>query len=114
MHVKKAKKVCTELRKLEHEAYSCDILPPSGGHEEWHIQADVIPLLAGNCSFATMDGIRRRIVGNWDMIIAFPPCTYLSNAGARHLWKGHKLNQDRYKKGLVAKDFFYGVLQRGL
>lgn len=40
------------------------------------------------------------------MIIAFPPCTYLTNAGARHLWKGHKLNEERYAKGLAAKEFF--------
>ena len=80
-----------ELRKLGHEAYSCDILPCSGNHPEWHLQQDVIPLLKEK----------------WDMIIAFPPCTYLSNAGAVRLYpeKG-KLNQERYNKGLAAKEFF--------
>ena len=82
--------VTKELRKLGHEAYSCDILPCSGGHPEWHLQVDALELLK-------MD---------WDMILAFPPCTYLTNAGAKHLWKGHKLNEERYQKGLAAKDFF--------
>ena len=60
--------VTKEMRKLNHEAYSCDIAPCSGGHPEWHIKGDVIPLLKQK----------------WDMIIAFPPCTYLTNAGTRH------------------------------
>lgn len=60
--------VTKEFRKLGHEAYSCDIEPCSGGHPEWHLQQDVIPLLKEK----------------WDMIIAFPPCTYLTNAGSRH------------------------------
>lgn len=82
--------VTIELRKLGHEAYSCDIEPCSGGHPEWHLQVDALELLK----------IR------WDMIIAFPPCTYLSNAGAKHLFRGGKLNQERYEKGLEAKAFF--------
>ena len=53
----------------------------------------------------TMDG-NPHDIGNWDLLIAHPPCTYLSNAGARWLWAGHKLNTDRYQKGLEAKDFF--------
>ena len=98
--------VTIELRTRGHEAYSCDIIPCSGGHPEWHIMQDVLPLLNGNCCFKTVDGEDHRINGKWDMIIAFPPCTYLSNAGARHLWKDHKLNEDRYKLGLKAKEFF--------
>ena len=82
--------VTIELRKLGHEAYSCDILECSGGHPEWHVQGDVLPLLEQK----------------WDMILAFPPCTYLTNAGARHLWKGGVLNEERYQKGLEAKEFF--------
>ena len=88
-----SQRVCIELRKLGHEAYSCDILPCSGGYPEWHLQQDVTPLLKEK----------------WDMIIAFPPCTYLSNAGARHLYKGGKLNEDRYKKGLLAKELFMTI-----
>lgn len=100
--------VTIELRRLGHEAYSCDIEPCSGGHPEWHIQGDVIPLLNGWVTFTTADGQYHSTVIHckWDMIIAFPPCTYLSNAGARHLWKGHVLNEERYKKGLEAKAFF--------
>ena len=66
--------VCKEFRKLGHEAYSCDIVPCSGGHPEWHLQQDVLPLLKEK----------------WDMIIAFPPCTYLTVTGNR--W----FNIDRY------------------
>ena len=88
-----SQRVCIELRKLGHEAYSCDILPCSGGHPEWHLQQDVRPLLNEK----------------WDIIIAFPPCTYLSNAGARHLFPGGVLNEERYKKGLLAKELFMSI-----
>lgn len=98
--------VTKELRRLGHDAYSCDIIECSGGHPEWHIMQDVLPLLNGNCSFKTMDGTGHKVEGKWDMLIAFPPCTYLTNAGARHLWKNHELNQGRYQKGLEAKAFF--------
>ena len=98
--------VTIELRKLGHEAYSCDIIECSGGHPEWHIKGDVLPLLNGNCEFQTADGTGHAVSGKWDMIIAFPPCTYLTNAGARHLWKGGALNQERYQKGLEGKKFF--------
>ena len=60
--------VAIEFRRLGIEAYSCDILPCSGGHPEWHIQGDVLPLLKQD----------------WAMVIAFPPCTYLTSAGTRH------------------------------
>jgi hypothetical protein len=70
---------------------------------------DVLPLLNGDCVFETTDGTEHEIVGRWDMIIAFPPCTYLTNAGARHLWKDHKLNEERYAKGLAAKEFFMQI-----
>ena len=73
--------VCKEFRNLGHEAYSCDIIECSGGHDEWHIKEDVLPLLNGNCSFKTTDGVEHRIDGTWDMIIAFPPCTYLTVTG---------------------------------
>ena len=90
-----SQRVTIELRRLGHEAYSCDIEPSSGGHPEWHIQGDVLPLLS-QC---------------WDMIIAFPPCTYLSNAGACRLYprKG-ELDINRYHKGLAAKEFFLKFL----
>lgn len=75
--------VTTELRLLGVEAYSCDIIECSGGYPEWHIQQDVIPLINGNCSFLTCDGVEHRIDGHWDMLIAFPPCTYLTVTGNR-------------------------------
>lgn len=63
--------VTIEFRKLGHEAYSCDILPCSGGHPEWHLQQDVTELLRQE----------------WGMIIAFPPCTDLCVSGAKHFAK---------------------------
>ena len=101
-----SQRVTTEFRKLGHNAFSCDIIDQSGGHPEWHIMQDVLPLLNGDCNFETTDGTKHEVIGKWDMIIAFPPCTYLTNAGARHLWKGHTLNEERYAKGLAAKVFF--------
>ena len=87
--------VTIELRRLGHEAYSCDIIPCSGGHPEWHLRQDVIPLLKEK----------------WDMIIAFPPCTYLSNAGACRLYpKKGQIDIERYNKGLEAKEFFLKFL----
>ena len=77
--------VCIELRKLGHEAYSADIQEPSGGHPEWHILGDVLPLINGRCSFQTMDGSVHKIDGKWDLMIAHPPCTYLSGVTTRHL-----------------------------
>ena len=75
--------VCKEFRAGGHEAYSCDFQVCSGGHEEWHIQQDVIPLLNGNKEFTTADGTNHSINGRWDLIIAHPPCTYLTVAGNR-------------------------------
>ena len=71
--------VCAAFRRAGHEAYSADILEPSGGHPEWHILGDVTPLLNGKCVFKTMDGTEHILLTKWDMIIAHPPCTYLSN-----------------------------------
>lgn len=79
-----------QLRSLGHEAYSCDIVDCSGGHPEWHIQQDVLPLLNGRCEFTTSDGMRHKIDDRWDMILFFPPCTFLTNTGNR--W----FNVERY------------------
>lgn len=89
-----SQRVCIAFRNKGHEAYSCDIMECSGGHPEWHIKADALEL----------------IKIKWDLIIAHPPCTFLTNAGARHLWAGHQLNQERYQKGLEAKVFFETLL----
>ena len=90
-----------ELRKLGHEAYSCDILPPSGEHREWHIMGDVLPLLNGDCTFCTTDGTPHSIYGKWDMLIAFPPCTHLAVSGAA--WFEKKREDGRQRWGI---DFF--------
>lgn len=96
--------VTIELRKLGHEAYSCDIIECSGGHPEWHIKGDVLPLLNMGrkllpypdpnprvwlkcIEFQTMDGSEHLLLEKWDMIIAFPPCTHLAVSGARHFEK---------------------------
>ncbi len=85
-----SQRVTIEFRKLGHEAYSCDIIESSGGHPEWHIKNDVIPLLNGNCSFNTEDGVKHNINQKWDVIIAFPPCTHLCSAGQRWFTEGKK------------------------
>lgn len=90
--------VTTEMRRLGHEAYSCDIIECSGGHPEWHIMQDVLPLLDGNCEFVSMDGQVHCIDGKWDMIIAFPPCTHLAVSGAAHFEK--KRMDGRQKEGI--------------
>lgn len=74
--------VTIELRKLGHEAYSCDIIECSGGHPEWHIMGDALQAIKGG-QVTTMDGLTHE-VGKWDMMIAFPPCTYLTNAATKH------------------------------
>ena len=73
--------VCKAFREKGHEAYSCDIVPCSGGHTEWHLQQDVLPLLKEK----------------WDIIIAFPPCTYLTVTGNR--W----FNIDRYGEKAIQR-----------
>ena len=78
-----SQRVTIEFRKLGHDAYSCDLLDCSGNHPEWHIKKDVTVLLNGNCIFHTVDGVEHEISGKWDMIIAFPPCTYLTVTGNR-------------------------------
>lgn len=108
--------VCKAFRERGHNAFSCDIQECSGGHPEWHIQGDVlgilnpIPLISteNGIVFNTMDGLIHS-VEKWDLIIAHPPCTYLSNAGARFLYPKGVLNEERLKKGLEAKSFFMAL-----
>lgn len=98
-----SQRVCTAFREKGHRAFSCDVIECSGGHPEWHIKQDVIPLLNGHCTFKTCDDQVHKIDSRWDMIIAFPPCTYLCVTGNR--WfdvvkYGDKAKQryvDRYK-----------------
>lgn len=105
--------VCKAFRTLGHEAYSCDIQEPSGGHPEWHIHGDVLPLLGGCCEFVTMDGAAHQINGKWDLLIAHPPCTYLSAAGACRLFNAdHSVaDRQREKRGREARAFFMRFIQ---
>lgn len=114
-----SQRVCKAFRDLGHEAYSCDIQEPSGGRPEWHIWGDVLKVLnprydaynnRNGILFHTMAG-QMHFVPKWDLIIAHPPCTYLSNAGACRLYpKKRQLNIERYKQGLEAKEFFMEFL----
>lgn len=105
-----SQRVTTEFRRLGHNAFSCDIIDQSGGHPEWHIMQDVLPLLNGDCAFETMDGVEHEIKGKWDLIIGHPPCTYISNAGARFLYPKGVLNEERLRQGIEATHFFLRIL----
>lgn len=105
-----SQRVCAEFRKRGHRAFSADIQKCSGNHPEWHILGDVLPILNGNCEFTLQNGERERQNGKWDLIIAHPPCTYLSNAGARWLYKDIDgktyIERERFEKGMDGKEFF--------
>lgn len=107
--------VCLAFRELGHEAWSCDLQECSGGHPEWHIICDCLQILWGGCEFMTQDGLMHNAPDKWDLVIAHPPCTYLSNAGACRLYRvidGETyIRRDRFEKGLDAKDFFLEFLQ---
>jgi len=101
-----SQEVCKAFRSRGHEAYSCDIEDCSGGHPEWHVLGDVSPLINGDCTFRTTDGAEHSINGTWDMIIAFPPCTYMTNASAVRMRVKGVIQEDRYRKAMEAKAFF--------
>lgn len=103
-----SQRVCKAFRAQGHEAYSCDIEFCSGEKPEWHIWSDVTPLLNGKCTFRTCDG-QAHTVERWDMIIAFPPCTFLSKAGATNLYRNGQVNQERLNLGQQAADFFWTI-----
>lgn len=90
-----SQRVCIEFRKLGHEAYSCDILPCSGGHPEWHLQTNLQEILNDE----------------WDLIIGFPPCTYLTVSGNRHfnVEKYGDKARERHKKRELALEFFMSI-----
>lgn len=103
--------VTKAFRGMGIETYSCDILDCSGGHPEWHIKQDVLPLLNGRCTFKTMDGVEHAIADRWEMIIAHPPCTYMSKAGARWMYPtAGNISQERLSKAMEAKEFFLKIL----
>ncbi len=86
--------VCKAFRAKGHEAYSCDLEAPSGGHPEWHLQVDALEMLKLE----------------WDLIIAHPPCTYLTNAGAVRMRVNGEVVKERYERAMQAKDFFLKFL----
>ena len=91
-----SQRVCTEFRRLGHNAFSCDIQDCSGGHPEWHIKQDVTPLLEDD----------------WDLIIAFPPCTYLTKASARLMYpKAGYIDWNRLNAAFKARDFLLQFLE---
>lgn len=92
-----SQRVCTAFRERGHEAYSCDIQECSGGHPEWHILGDVLPLLNGHCEFTLQNGNTDRQTDRWDLIIAHPPCTYLTVSGNR--W----FNVERYGEKAIKR-----------
>lgn len=118
--------VCKAFREKGHEAFSCDIIECSGGHPEWHIKGDVlgvlnpIPLIGVDeygIVFNTCDGLIHT-VDKWDLIIAHPPCTYLTNGGAVRMFRKEirkyepygtfqMVNVDRLKCGMEARDFLW-------
>ena len=109
-----SQRVCTAFRERGHEAYSCDIQEPSGGHPEWHILGDVLKVLnpeysgCGELSilFQTMDG-QQHLISRWDLIIAHPPCTRLCSSGQR--WLHFGTEEYKEKKAIERQegiDFF--------
>lgn len=94
--------VCKAFRTRGFNAFSCDILPCSGGHPEWHINVDVLTVIKGGI-FTTQSG-DIVIIYNWQLIISFPPCTDLSLSGAKHFEK--KRNDGRQEKSIR---FFFEI-----
>lgn len=101
---------CQAFRKLGHIAYSCDIQPcRKDGNPYWHIHGDVTGLLAGDTAFITQSGFLGTVPG-WDLIICHPPCTYLCRVSSVRMIRHGVLNEERYKKMLEARDFFFKCL----
>lgn len=100
--------VCMAFRELGHRAFSCDVQKCSGGHPEWHILGDCLPLLNGNCDFLLENGITEHQDGKWDLIIAHPPCTFLTVSGNRwfNVEKYGERALQRIKDREDAVDFF--------
>lgn len=105
-----SQRVCCAFRELEHEAYSCDIQEPSGGHPEWHILCDALRAIEGG-EIVTMDG-KSHYIGKWDLLIAHPPCTFLAASSAVRLFNSDHTIKDKSRelKGWHAQRMFYQFL----
>lgn len=108
-----SQRACIAFREKGYEVYSCDIQECSGGRPEWHIMGDVLPILNGNTKFITQDGTLHEISGKWDMIIAHPPCTYLTVTGNRwfNIEKYGKKAIKRYEQRKEAVQFFFRIVK---
>lgn len=100
--------VCKAFRQRGFNAFSCDIQACSGGHPEWHFLEDCLQVIQ-NKGGQLQNGQEHFISENWDLIIAHPPCTYLSVAATASLYPGGVLNEQRYKKGIEARNFFMEI-----
>ncbi len=101
-----SQEVCKAFRAKGHEAYSCDILPCSGGHPEWHIKGDILRVIETPRLIVTQD-YRRIGIDKWDLMIAHPVCTYLCNSGVRWLYNPDKtINKERWNQLIKAATFF--------
>ena len=106
-----SQRVCIAFREFKHEAYSCDIVQCSGGRPEWHIICDCLKIINGNIEFNTQDDTYHA-VDKWDLLIAHPPCTYLSNAAtSKHSLKSVTLEDinARTIKRIQAQEFFMKI-----
>lgn len=106
-----SQEVCKAFRARGHEAYSCGIQEPSGGRPEWHILGDALNAVEGG-QVVTMDG-KTHVVGKWELLIAHPPCTYLTVSGNR--WFSTKYGDKavlRAELRTKAAEFFYDVYER--
>lgn len=100
--------ICSEFRKMGHNAYSCDLQECSGGHPEWHFNCDMFEVL-DNLGGVTQDGTEVK-VDKWDLLIAHPPCTYLAVSGNRWLYnKDGSRNEERWKNLEDGAAFFMKV-----
>ena len=100
-----SQEVTKAFRSKGHEAFSCDIQSCSGGFPNWHIKDDALKLIKGDAFFLTCDG-STHYIDKWDMIVAFPPCTYITNAGSVRMRVKGKIQPERYARMLEARDFF--------
>lgn len=106
-----SQEVCKAFRALGHEAYSCDIQEPSGGHPEWHILGDALKAIDGG-QVTTMDR-ETHDVSKWDLLIAHPPCTYLSNVAGIHFSLKYRSSEyvvERWKNRGLSAVFFMKFL----
>ena len=102
-----SQQITKRMRALDIECYSCDILVESGGHPEWHICGDVSSLLHGEVDFKTLDGVAHHVT-KWDMIIAHPPCTYLTVTGNKWYFPDSYITLNRQGKHEEVKRIIEG------